>query len=80
MIGPGADGLRMDYFDSRGVRRVYAVSLRDRELRMWRAVPGFSQRFLGAISADGREIDGLWELSRDDATWDADLRIRFLRR
>jgi hypothetical protein len=80
VIGPGADGLQADYFDSRGVRRVYATSLRDGELRFWRAVPGFSQRFVARISPDGREIDGLWEVSTDDATWADDLRMRFLRR
>jgi hypothetical protein len=80
VLGAGPDGLQADYYDSRGVRRVYATSLRGRELRYWRAAAGFSQRFLGTISADGREIDGLWQLSRDDATWDDDLRMRFLRR
>lgn len=80
VIGPGPDGLQVDYYDSRGVRRVYATSLRGGELRFWRAVPGFSQRFVGRISDDGREMDGLWQLSRDDATWDDDLRMRFLRR
>lgn len=80
VIGPGPDGLQLDYYDSRGVRRVYAVSVRGRELRIWRAAPGFSQRFLGIISQDGREIDGLWQLSRDDAVYDDDLRQRFVRR
>jgi hypothetical protein len=80
VIGPGPDGLQADYYDSRGVRRVYATSLRDRELRLWRAAPGFSQRFVGRISDDGREIDGLWQLCRDDAAWDDDLRMRFARR
>jgi hypothetical protein len=80
VIGPGPDGLQVDYFDSRGVRRVYATSLLGRELRFWRAAAGFSQRFLGTISDDGREIDGLWQLSRDDATWDDDLRMHFRRR
>jgi hypothetical protein len=80
VIGAGPDGLQVDYFDSRGVRRVYATSLHGRELRFWRAVPGFSQRFLGTISEDGRTIDGLWEVSTDDATWADDLRMRFVRR
>jgi len=30
------DGLVMEYFDSRGVRRTYGVSLEDGVLRMWR--------------------------------------------
>ncbi len=80
VLGRGPDGLQVDYYDSRGVRRVYAVSLRAGQLRLWRAVPGLSQRFLGTIAASGDEIDGLWQVSRDDATWDDDLRVRYLRR
>jgi hypothetical protein len=34
-----ADGLVMEYFDSRGVRRTYGVSLDDGVLRMWRGQP-----------------------------------------
>src|SRR5262249_40247963 len=34
------DGLVMEYFDSRGVRRTYGVSLDDGVLRMWRDQPG----------------------------------------
>ena len=40
----------MEYFDSRGVRRTYGVSLDDGVLRIWRDDPGFDQRF----SADAR--------------------------
>ncbi len=42
------DGLTMEYFDSRGVRRTYGVSLDDGVLRIWREHPGFDQRFEGA--------------------------------
>ena len=33
------DGLVMEYFDSRGVRRTYGVALEDGVLRMWRDAP-----------------------------------------
>src|SRR4051794_595217 len=34
------DGLVMEYFDSRGVRRTYRISLEDAALRYWRDHPG----------------------------------------
>src|SRR5919198_479538 len=37
--------LSMYYFDSRGVFRVYEMSVDGDEWRMWRDSPGFSQRF-----------------------------------
>src|SRR6187397_3036839 len=39
------EGLVMEYFDSRGVRRTYGISLEDGVLRTWRDHPGFDQRF-----------------------------------
>jgi hypothetical protein len=36
----GGDGLVMEYFDSRGVRRTYGIGLEDGVLRMWRDDPG----------------------------------------
>src|SRR5215213_2993517 len=43
------DALVMEYFDSRGVRRTYAVSLEDGVLRIWRDEPGFAQRFSATL-------------------------------
>jgi hypothetical protein len=74
------DGLSMNYFDSRGVHRIYNVSLSDGVWRMWRRSPGFSQKFNGKLSADSKTIEGLWKVSRDDSTWDDDLAITFRRR
>ena len=79
VFGDFEDALAMHYFDSRGVYRVYGVSFSDGVWRMWRNAPGFSQRFAGTFSENGDTIDGLWELSRDDATWDDDLKISFHR-
>jgi hypothetical protein len=79
VFGSNEDGLSMHYFDSRGVHRVYQVSLSGDEWRMWRHSPGFSQTFEGRFSADGNTIAGLWKLSRDDTTWDDDLAITFRR-
>src|SRR4051794_7192949 len=46
------DGLVMEYFDSRGVRRTYAVSLEDGVLRVWRDQPGFDQRSTARLAPD----------------------------
>src|ERR687886_2486199 len=46
------DGLVMEYFDSRGVRRTYGISLEDGVLRIWRDHPGFDQRFCAKIGDD----------------------------
>jgi hypothetical protein len=44
------------------------------------ALPGFSQKFNGKLSADGDTIERLWKLSRDDSRWADDLAIAFRRR
>ena len=79
VFGADEDDLSMNYFDSRGVHRIYQVSLSDGVWRMWRHSPGFSQKFTGKISTAGNKIEGLWRLSRDDSTWDDDLAITFRR-
>jgi hypothetical protein len=60
------------YHDSRGVSRIYQMSLRDNEWKMWRQAPGFSQRFFGTISADGKSIQARWEKSEDGMHWEHD--------
>jgi hypothetical protein len=80
VFGADGDELSMHYFDSRGVHRVYGVSFDDGVWRMWRHAPGFSQRFTGTVEDDGDTIAGLWKLSRDNTTWDDDLRITFWRK
>src|SRR5438270_10477786 len=54
IIGPpeNGDGLVMEYFDSRGVRRTYGVALEDGILRWWREAPGFDQRFSARLAPD----------------------------
>jgi hypothetical protein len=80
VLGADAEGLSMNYFDSRGTHRIYHVSLRDGVWRMWRHSPGFSQRVTGMLSPHGNTIDGLWKVSRDDSTWADDLAVTFRRR
>ena len=72
------DGLVMEYFDSRGVRRTYGVSLDDGVLRFWRDAPGFEQRFSARLEQDS--FDGLWQLARTPGDWQDDLRVTYRRR
>lgn len=77
IVGRFDGALQMHYFDSRGVHRVYDAGVDEREWRLSRDDPDFSQRFTGTITADG--IDGAWRLSRDGESWDDDLRIAYRR-
>jgi hypothetical protein len=79
VFGVTDEQLSMHYFDSRGVYRVYVVSLSEGTWRFSRDAPGFSQRFTGTFSDDGNTITGLSELSRDGSTWDDDLAITYRR-
>jgi hypothetical protein len=73
------DQLSMHYFDSRGVYRVYAVSMSDGVWKFWRDAPGFSQRYAGTFSDDGATITARGQLSRDGSTWEDDLGITYRR-
>jgi hypothetical protein len=72
------DGLVMEYFDSRGVRRTYGVSLADGVLRIWRDHPGFAQRFSAALGHD--TFEGRWQLARTAGDWQDDLNVIYRRR
>ena len=78
IIGGAPDGKPqpMHYFDSRGVERLFVTALAGTTWRIWRAPgedrngpngPGFNQRFIGEISADGKTIEGSWERGIGDA-------------
>jgi hypothetical protein len=72
------DGLVMEYFDSRGVRRTYAITLDDGVLRVWRDAPGFDQRLSATLSHDG--FEGIYQLARTPGDWQDDLRVTYRRR
>jgi hypothetical protein len=74
-----AEALRQHYFDSRGVFRVYEMSLRDNVWQLWRDSPGFSQRFTGTFSDDGRRITGRWEKSSDGSNWEHDFDLTYVK-
>jgi hypothetical protein len=73
------DGYCMLYFDARGVSRIYLMSLDDGIWRIWRNALGFSQRFKGVISKDGKTISAYWEKSLDGSTWERDFDLAYSR-
>jgi hypothetical protein len=67
------------YYDSRGVARVYRVSLDGGVWKIWREAPGFWQRYTGAISDDGTTITGAWEGSPDGREWKHDFGLSYIK-
>jgi hypothetical protein len=72
------DGLVMEYFDSRGVRRTYGISLEDGALRIWREAPGFDQRYSATLRPD--RFEGVWQLAETPGEWRDDLKVSYRRR
>jgi hypothetical protein len=84
------DGLRMHYFDSRGVHRNLEVTVRDEgwEIAMSRHAPAgsfaspdapFSHRMIYSFEDQDRVMSGKASLSFDDVNWDDDLEITYRR-
>ncbi len=67
------------HYDSRGVSRIYKMSLTDRTWKVWRDFPDFSQRFTGTFSEDGKTIKAQWEKSSDGSTWEHDFGLTYTR-
>ena len=65
------------YSDSRGVSRIYEMSFTEGTWRLWRDHPGFSQRFEGQVSPNGKKIVAHWEKSFDSATWEHDFDVTY---
>jgi hypothetical protein len=79
VTGPTFDGSRVvqHYFDSRGVARVYEVSLEDGVWLLSRDDPDdFAQQFSGRFSADGTRIDGAWRRT-DGGEWRHDFDLTY---
>ena len=81
IIGAGEEPetFTQHYYDSRGVARVYQMSLEDNVWKLWREAPGFWQRYTGVISADGAAIEGAWEGSPDGREWKHDFGLRYIK-
>jgi hypothetical protein len=93
IIGGAPDGepQPMHYFDARGIERLYMTVLEGTTWKIWWAPgedwsgpngPGFNQRFIGEISADGKTIEGRWERGMGDAgnEWETDFPINSFRK
>jgi hypothetical protein len=80
VIGPteSGEGLVLEYFDSRGVRRTYGAVVKDGELRLWRDDPDFAQRYSASLGGD--TFEGRWQLARTPSDWHDDLRVVYRRR
>jgi len=76
----GESDLSMQYFDSRGVHRVYGVAFDGSELTLTRDAPGFAQRLTARLSADGSTLEGVWQLNEDDRGYRDDLAFTYRRR
>lgn len=71
------DAYVQHYYDSRGVERVYHMTLDRGEWTLWREAPGFYQRFRARISPDGATITGEWDVSADGEEWQRDFGLRY---
>jgi hypothetical protein len=72
------NGLVMEYFDSRGVRRTYGISLDDGVLRIWRDAPRFDQRYSATLAPD--TFEGRFQLAETPGDWRDDLKVIYRRR
>ena len=85
VIGPAdeGEGYVMHYFDSRGVSRIYKMSLDGRSWTLDREPSGprsdFWQRWIGEFSEDGNTIQGRWENSDNGADWQIDFYLTYTR-
>lgn len=78
-IMEGDQDLSMQYFDSRGVHRVYEVTFDGRTLTLNRDEPGFAQRATARLGDNGSTLTGLWQLNRDDQGFRDDLEFTYRR-
>lgn len=81
IIGPGeaAETFSQHYYDSRGVARIYQMSLHDGVWQLWREAPGFWQRYTGVFSDGGTTIKGAWEGSADGSQWKHDFDLSYIK-
>jgi hypothetical protein len=81
VIGPddAAETYSMLYSDSRGVSRIYRMTLSEETWTLWREFPGFSQRFHGTFSEEHNRITAYWEKSSDGSNWERDFDLTYMR-
>jgi len=77
-VPEGGDGLVMEYFDTRGVRRTYTLALEDGVLSYWRDQPGFDQRYSATLDAEA--FEGMSQLAETPGEWMDDLKVTYRRK
>lgn len=83
-VDPNTGAYTQHYYDSRGVVRLYAMSLADGVWTLTRESADFSpldfrQRFTGTFGDDGNVITGAWEICFNDADWEHDFALTYRR-
>jgi hypothetical protein len=83
-VSPETGAYTQHYYDSRGIARLYAMSLADGVWTLTRESPDFSpldfrQRFTGTFSQDGNTITGAWEKHLNSAGWEHDFALTYRR-
>lgn len=83
-VDPETGRYTQHYYDSRGVVRLYAMSLADGVWTLTRESPDFTpldfgQRFTGAFSEDGNTISGAWEKRFSGGDWEHDFALTYRR-
>jgi len=81
---PETGAYTQHYYDSRGVVRLYAMTLADAVWTLTRESSDFSpldfrQRFTGTFSDDGNTITGAWEKNFDGTNWEHDFVLIYRR-
>jgi hypothetical protein len=74
----GEADLSMQYFDSRGVHRVYGIGFDGEELTIEREASEFNQRLRAKLSDDGATLSGVWQMDEGEGYRD-DLAFTFRR-
>lgn len=74
----GAGELTMQYYDSRGVHRVYQATVDDTALRLSIDADGMGQRITYTFAGDDR-IEGRAKMREGDQPWHDDLAIDLVR-
>ncbi len=82
---PESEGTYLqDYFDLRGVVRLYKMSFEEGVWKLRRDEPDFSpldfsQRFTGIFSDDGKSIAGRWEISHGGKSCEHDFDLTYIK-
>jgi hypothetical protein len=84
VLAPVGEGFTQHYFDSRGVVRIYQMTLDDRTWVLTRTTPDFTplefgQRYTGTFTEDGNRIDGRWEIAHSPDQWELDFELSYVR-